>query len=152
MHDDGKDGRAGGLGAWLDDATLTAGQKKRLSIFQSVESLACARIEELCGDGGVEVSDAAVLVIAPEAQGLFFEETDPPGVGVVIGHRSRILEFLDDALPKAPDAPSDPYADLREPAPPRCVRVLVIDDEALTVMSYGTFVTVRIDPDKRAVA
>ena len=90
MHEEGKDGRAGGLGAWLDDETLTAGQRKRLTIFQSVEALACARIEELCGHGGVEVSDAAVLVIAPEAQGIFFEETYPPGVSVVIGHRSRI--------------------------------------------------------------
>ena len=152
MHDDGKGGSEGGLAACLDDATLTPGQRKRLSIFQSVESLVCARIEELCADGGVEVSDVAVLMIAPEAHGLFFEETEAPGISVLIGHRGRILAFLDAALPPANDAPSDPYEDLRKPAPPRCVRVLVIDHESLTVLSYGTFVTVRLDPDRRAVA
>jgi len=29
---------------------------------------------------------------------------------------------------------------------------MVVDDDSLTVMSYGTFVTVRVGPGKRAVA
>jgi hypothetical protein len=106
----------------------------------------------MCGEGGIEVIDVAVLVIAPEARGIFFEDDVASGVSVVIGHRDRIRDFLGAALPPAPDAPSDPYADLAEAAPPRCVRVLVIDDESLTVLSYGTFVTVRVDPHNRAVA
>jgi hypothetical protein len=150
MQDDGKE--SGGLRAWLDDAALTPGQKKRLSIFQSVENPVCARIEELCGSGEVEVVDVAVLVIAPEARDLFFEEGMAEGVSVVIGHRDRIRAFLNAALPPAPDAPADPYLDLLEAAPEHCVRVLVIDDESLTVMSYGTFVTVRVDPGNQAVA
>jgi hypothetical protein len=30
--------------------------------------------------------------------------------------------------------------------------VMVVDDTSLTVMSYGTFVTVRVDPNEQAVA
>jgi hypothetical protein len=153
MHDDGSEPRSDGLRAWLDDASLTPGQKKRLSIFQSVESPVCARIEEVCGAGGVEVHDVAVLVIAPQARALFFDEDEAgDGVSLVIGHRSRVRAFLNATLPPAETAPSDPYADLLEPAPPRCVRVMVIDDESLTVLSYGTFVTVRVGPGKQAVA
>jgi hypothetical protein len=153
MHDDGSESGSGGLRAWLDDASLTPGQKKRLSIFHSVESPVCARIEEVCGAGGVEVTDVAVLVIAPAARALFFDEEETgDGVSVVIGHRSRVRAFLNATLPPAETAPSDPYADLLEAAPPRCVRVMVIDDESLTVLSYGTFVTVRVDPGRRAVA
>jgi len=153
MHDDGSESRSGDLHDWLDDASLTPGQKKRLSIFQSVESPVCARIEEVCGSGGVEVTDVAVLVIAPQARPLFFDEEElGSGVSVVIGHRSRVRAFLNATLPPAATAPSDPYADLLEAAPDRCVRVMVIDDESLTVLSYGTFVTVRLDPDRRAVA
>jgi hypothetical protein len=152
MHDDGTGARSGGLRAWLDDEALTPGQKKRLSLFQSVEMPVCARIEEVCGAGGMEVTDVAVLVIAPEARGLFFDDVEGVGVSVIIGHRSRLRAFLVAALPPAPGAPADPYADLLEEAPPRCVRVLVIDDESLTVLSYGTFVTVLVDPARRAVA
>ena len=154
MHDDGSESRSGGLRAWLDDASLTPGQKKRLAIFQSVESAVCARIEELCGGGGMEVTDVAVLVIAKEARALFFDadEDTGDGVSVVIGHRSRVRTFLNATLPPAPTAPSDPYEDLLEPAQSCCVRVMVVDNESLTVMSYGTFVTVRMGPGKRAVA
>jgi hypothetical protein len=153
MHDDGSESRSGGLRAWLDDASLTRGQKKRLSIFQSVESPVCARIEEVCGAGGVEVTDVAVLVIAPQARALFFDEEEVgTGVAVVIGHRTRVRAFLNATLPPAPTAPSDPYADLLEAAPDCCVRVMVVDDESLTVLSYGTFVTVRMGPGRQAVA
>jgi hypothetical protein len=156
MHDNGSEIRSGALSAWLDDASLTPGQRKRLAIFQSVESAVSARIEEVCGAGGLEVTDAAVLVIAPEAYGLFFDAEVGQGVSVVIGHRLKLRAFLDATLPAAPpaagEAPVDPYADLLEAAPPRCVRVMVVDDQSLTVMSYGTFVTVWVDPDKRAVA
>ena len=141
------DGGAGGLDAALDDVALTPGQRKRVAIFQSVESPVCARIEEVCAQGAVEVTDVAVLVIAPEARDLFFDRDAGTGVSVVIGHRAKLYAFLDATLPAA-----DPYADLLEPAPPRCVRVLVVDQESLTVMSYGTFITVRLDPGKQAVA
>ena len=150
-HHQRSDGPSG-LRAWLDDADLTPGQRKRLSVFQSVEAPVCARIEQVCGSGGVEVTDVAVLVIAPEARGLFFDDVAGAGVSVVIGHRSRLRAFLESTLPAARDAPEDPYADLLSPAPDRCVRVLVVDDQSITVMSYGTFVTVRVGPGKRAVA
>jgi len=150
MHDDSEE--PGGLGAWLDDAALTPGQKKRLSLFQRVESQVCARIEELCGAGDLEVIDVAVLVIAPEARELFFDAELGEGVTVVIGPRSQVHAFLYAALPPVANAPADPYADLLEAAPARCVRVMVIDGESLTVMSYGTFVTVRVDPGHQAVA
>src|SRR5262249_52016916 len=89
MHGDQGGGRSSGLRAWLDDADLTPGQRKRLSVFQSVEAPVCARIEEVCGSGGVEVTDVAVLVIAKEARRLFFDDDSRLGVSVVIGHRSR---------------------------------------------------------------
>jgi hypothetical protein len=150
MHDDGTGSR--GLQAWLEGEALTPGQRKRLSLFRRVEAPVCARVEEVCGPGGIEVTDVAVLVIAPEARELFFEEAAGWGVTVVIGHRSRLHAFLKAVLPPTPDAPADPYADLLQAAPPRCVRVLVVDDESLTVLSYGTFVTVVIDPSGQAVA
>lgn len=147
MHD-----HSGSLRTVLDDASLTPGQRKRIGVFQTVEAPICARIEEACGQGGMEVTDVAVLVIAPEARCLFFDEDVEAGVSVVIGHRSRVREFLEATLTPAPDAPEDPYADLLSPAPDRCVRVLVIDGDSITVMSYGTFITVRMGPGKRAVA
>jgi hypothetical protein len=149
MHDEGSG--SDGLCRGLDDVSLTDGQRRRLAVFQSVESVVCDRIEQICGSSGISVTDLAVLVIAKEAHGLFFADGEE-GVSVVIGHRERISSFLCAALPPSPDAPSDPYADLHQSAPPRCVRVLVIDDESLTVMSYGTFITVEMDPRKRAVA
>jgi hypothetical protein len=155
MHDQGKDVRPQApddLRASLDDAALTPGQRKRIAVLQSVEAPVCARIEEMCGQGGLEVTDVAALMIAPESRGIFFEGDVEPGVSVIFGHRRLVRDFLAAALPPAPDAPADPYADLAEPAPARCVRVLVIDDESLTVLSYGTFVTVSIDPNRRAVA
>jgi hypothetical protein len=152
MQNDGSGAREPGLSGFLDDESLTPGQKRRLAVFQSVESAVCERIEEVCGSGEVEITDVAVLVIAPAAHDLFFDEDVERGVSVVLGHRNRVEEFLRATLPPAEDAPSDPYADLQQPAPERCVRVLVIDDESLTVMSYGTFVTVEMDPTKRAVA
>jgi len=152
MHDHGKQTEPDGLRASLDDASLTPGQRKRISIFQSVENEVCARIEEACASGAMDVTDVAVLVIAPEAHGLFFDEQVEEGVSVILGHRERLHGFLESALPPSPDAPANPYADLLEPAPECCVRVMVIDDESLTVMSYGTFVTVRVDPGDEAVA
>jgi hypothetical protein len=112
----------------------------------------CARIEEVSGSGEVAVIDVAVLVIAPEAHDLFFDGEVEKGTSVVMGHRERLYAFLTSALPPPQEAGVDPYADLLEPAPARCVRVLVIDDESLTVMSYGTFVTVEMDPKRSAVA
>ena len=75
MHDQTKS-RTGGLRAWIDDAALTPGQRKRIAIFESVETPVCDRIEEICGTGGVDVTDVGVLVIAPAARGLFFDDEE----------------------------------------------------------------------------
>ncbi len=149
MHDDEA---PSGLSASLDDPSLTPGQKRRIRLFAKVESTVCSRIEELCAKGGLEVTDVTVLVVDPSAHELVFGDQLCEGPSVLLGHRDRVYEFLAAALPKAPDAPFDPYVDLREPAPPQCVRVLVLDHESLTVLSYGTFVTVRVDPKHRASA
>ncbi|APR86752.1 hypothetical protein A7982_12101 [Minicystis rosea] len=142
-----------GITAHLDDPSLTPGQRRRVALFAGVENAVCARIEEMCAAGGLEVADTAVLVVAPSANDMVFGDDMGNGTSVLLGHRLRVYEFLEAALPKAPHAPFDPYADLLEPAPVRCVRVLVLDHESLTVMSYGTFVTVRMgDADKRAQA
>jgi hypothetical protein len=138
--------------AWLGDPSLTDGQKRRLRVFHGVENSVSARIEQLCAGGDLDVMDVAVLVVAPTAQEIFFGGELGAGTSVILGHRSRIHAFLCQMLPAAPDAPFDPYADLLEPAPVRCVRVLVIDDESLTVMSYGTFVTVRLGNGQAAEA
>ena len=141
-----------GLAKSLDDPSLTPGQRRRIELFANVEGTVCERIEQLCAAGGLPVIDTAVLVVAPSANELVFGDEMGRGTSVLLGHRLRVYEFLDAALPKAPDAPFDPYADLLEPAPARCVRVLVLDHESLTVMSYGTFVTVRVNPGKQAQA
>jgi len=67
---------------------------------------------------------------------------------VILGHRDKLHAFLHAMLPPVEDAPFDPYADLLEPATARCVRVLIVDHESLTVMSYGTFVTVSMDASR----
>src|SRR5690242_9885270 len=134
MHDE----QALDLDAYLNDESLTEGQKRRLGLFKSVESGVCARVESLCETSGVDVIDVAILVIAPSAHDIFFGDDVERGTNVVLGHRDKLYAFLNMTLPATPEAPFDPYADLLEPAPDRCVRVLVIDDESLTVMSYGT--------------
>jgi hypothetical protein len=141
-----------GIAKSLDDPSLTPGQRRRVELFAGVEATVCERIEQLCVAGGLPVTDTAVLVVAPNANELVFGDEMGRGTSVLLGHRLRVYEFLEAALPKAPDAPFDPYADLLDPAPARCVRVLVLDHESLTVMSYGTFVTVRVDPGKQAQA
>jgi hypothetical protein len=138
--------------AHREDAALTSGQRRRLGIFQAMESGVSKRIEAFCEETGAEVVDVAVLIIAPEAHGVFFGPAKERGTAVILGDRVRLHAFLDTVLPKVADAPFDPYVDLLEPAPPRCVRVLIIDDESLTVLSYGSFVTVELDPGRIAVA
>jgi len=150
--DDANDRSTDDLDTFLESDSLTEGQKRRIAIFRGVERAVCGRVERLCETSGVEVPDVAVLVIAPSAHDLFFGREVEEGTHVVLGHRTSLYGFLGAALPPIPDAPFDPYADLLEPAPPRCVRVLIIDHESLTVMSYGTFVTVSINPEHRAVA
>jgi hypothetical protein len=140
------------LDAYLNDASLTEGQRRRLGLFRSVESGVSSRIELLCERSGIEVTDVAVLVIGPalltaclgmEASGL---------TNVVLGHRTWIYALLHAVLPPLSGAPADPYADLLKPSPDRSVRVLILDEEAMTVISYGTFITVCIHPTHRAVA
>jgi hypothetical protein len=152
MHDDVTGPRISDLDAYIESGPLSDGQKNRLRTFQTVESGVCERVEEICERTGIDVIDVAVLVIAPGAQRMFFGEDAEPGTNVVLGHRDRLYSFLNAVLPPTPEAPFDPYVDLLSPSPARCVRVLIIDDESLTVMSYGTFVTVRIDPANKAVA
>lgn len=152
MHDDERDGMAFDLDAYLEEASLTDGQRRRLRLFQSVEREACARVEALCEGSGLEVTDVAALIIGPTAPEVFFGPGIDRMISVVLGHRSRIYALLHAVLPPLFDAEIDPYADLFAPAPDRCIRVLIIDEESLTVLSYGTFVTVRIDPANRAVA
>jgi hypothetical protein len=138
--------------AHLDDQALTSGQLRRLGIFKGVESSVATRIEAFCEETGAEVTDVAVLIIAPTAQGIFFEATNDRGTAVILGDRVRLHGFLETVLPPVPGAPFDPYVDLLEPAPLRCVRVLIIDDESLTVLSYGSFITVNLDPVPMATA
>jgi hypothetical protein len=130
----------------LDEA-LTEGQRRRIALFKSLESGICSRVEQLCVTSSVEVTGVAVLVVSAEAYPLVFDADESPGASVVLGHRERVYAFLKSALPPADDAPFDPYADLLEPAPSQCVRVLVVDDESLTIMCYGSFLTVRLDDD-----
>jgi len=152
MHDDASDGTAVDLDVYLNDASLSEGQRRRLGLFRSVESGVCSRIESLCERSGIEVTDVAVLVIGPSAQEAFFGWGGERVINVVLGHRTRVYALLNVVLPPLPEAPVDPYADLLQPSPDRCVRVLIIDEESITVMSYGTFITVRVDPANRAVA
>ena len=138
--------------AQLDAEALTSGQRRRLGIFQVVENRVSERIEAFCEETGAEVVDVAVLIIAPAANAVFFGSATEPGTAVILGDRLRLHAFLGEVLPRAPDVLFDPYADLLEPAPLRCVRVLIIDDESLTVLSYGSFITVELDPRAMASA
>lgn len=138
--------------AQLEAAALTSGQRRRLSIFQLVENGVSARIEAFCEQTGAEAVDVGVLIIAPTANGVFFGSGREQGTAVVLGNRRRLHAFLEEVLPPVDGAPFDPYADLLEPAPLRCVRVLIIDDESLTVLSYGSFITVELDPAAMASA
>lgn len=138
--------------AQLETAALTSGQRRRLGIFQLVENGVSARIETFCEETGAEVVDVGVLIIAPAANGVFFGPSTEQGTAVILGDRQRLHAFLEEVLPPVEGAPFDPYADLLEPAPLRCVRVLIIDDESLTVLSYGSFITVALDPRAMASA
>ena len=140
------------LEAYLDGHELTAGQRRRLALFQAVENGVAARIEALCEKTNLPVVDVAVLIVAPEAHGAFFGAEPEPGTAVILGERTRIYRFLDIVLPAAAGTPFDPYVDLLESAPPQCVRVVIIDDQSLTVLSYGSFVTVELDPKRMARA
>jgi hypothetical protein len=135
-----------------DGAALTSGQRHRLAIFRVVESGVSDRIETFCEETGAEVVDVGVLIIAPTARGVFFEPPMEQGTAVILGDRQRLHAFLEQVLPPAPGAPFDPYMDLLEPAPLHCVRILIIDDESLTVLSYGSFITVELDPRSMASA
>jgi hypothetical protein len=144
------------LETYLQEPGLTEGQRRRLRLFQTVEAGICARIERYCTENALDVTELSVLVIAPEAHALFFDAAPARGPGnggvprapsiqVILGHREQLHAFLHAVLPPSEDAPFDPYADLLEQAPPRCVRVLIVDQESLTVMSYGSFITLRLD-------
>lgn len=123
---------------------LTEGQQRRVALFRSLENGICSRVEDMCATSTLEVSDVGVLVVSKEAYPLLFDTEESPGASVVLGHRERLYEFLQTSLPSSSATALDPYVDLLEPAPARCVRVLIIDGESLTILSYGTFITVRI--------
>ena len=142
----------GGVGkdleTYLEGADLTDGQRRRLRLLKDVEGWICERVEELCSTSSVEVTDVGVLVVAAEAQHLLFDaEIGPPAASVIVGHRHKVREFLLSALPPEPNGP-DPYIDLVVPAPAQCIRILIVDGESLTVLSYGTFVTIRMHPSE----
>jgi len=151
MRDDERDGQAFDLDAYASDASLTEGQKRRLDLFRAVEGGVCSRIEAMCERTGLEVTDVAVLVIGKGAPEVLFRAGGERVINVVMGHRARMYAWLSALLPP-PEAEVDPYGDLLEPAPAQCVRVLIIDEGVITVMSYGSFITVRMDPKNRAVA
>jgi len=153
MRDDEWEGEAYELDARGGDPSLPLGQKRRLDLFRAVESGVSSRIEAVCERTGMEVRDVAVLVLGPSApEALFDPEAGPDRViNVLIGHRARMYAWLAGVLPP-PEHDVDPYADLLEQAPEQCVRVLIIDEGAITVMSYGSFITVRVEPGKQAVA
>lgn len=138
------------LEAYLKEPGLTEGQRRRLRLFQTVETAVSDRVEELCTCSALDVTDAAILVVSPAARRLFFRSpassrADPPGASIVLGHRARLYAFLHAVLPPADEAPFDPYADLLAPSPPQCVRVLIVDEDSLTVLNYGAFVVVSLD-------
>jgi hypothetical protein len=151
MRDDERDGQAFDLDAYAGDASLTEGQKRRLDLFRGVESGVCSRIEAMCERTGLAVTDVAVLVIGKDAPEVLFGAGGERVISVVMGHRGKMYAWLSALLPP-PEGEVDPYGDLLEPSPAQCVRVMIIDEGAITVMSYGAFITVRLDPMKRAVA
>ena len=135
------------IAAALADVTLTDGQRQRVRLFQAVEPAVADRIERACLLTATDVTDVAVLVVSPDAQStLFREEEVTEELTVIIGHRTKLYTFLSSFLWRAGDG-VDPYLDLLTPAPPRCVRVLVVDRNAVTVLSYRSFVAVPLDPD-----
>lgn len=140
------------LDVFLDDPSLTPGQKHRLSLFHRIEAVVCSRVEEMCATGDVDVTDIAVLVVDPSATELLFGDDQPEGTTILMGHRCEVRAFLNSTLPAAEDAPFDPYDDLLEPSPMQSIRVLIMDASSLTVMSYGTFVTLNVDPEEMAQA
>jgi len=137
---------------FLDDPTLSEGQKHRLALFHRMEAVVCSRVEEMCALGDVDVTDIAVLLVDASAHDLLFHQDEPQGTTILMGHRLEVRGFLNSMLPAAEDAPFDPYDDLLDAAPTQSIRVLIMDDHSLTVMSYGTFVTLNVDPDEMAEA
>jgi hypothetical protein len=140
------------LEAFLNEPGLGEGQRRRLRLFQGVEEAVSGRVEQLCARGGLDVTDAAVLIVSASARALILRgpasddsEARPPGVTILLGHRERLYGFLHAALPPAEDTAFDPFEDLLEPSPHQCVRVLVVDDESITVLSYGAFVTLSLE-------
>jgi hypothetical protein len=146
--DAGRSERGVSLAAYLNEPDLTDGQRSRLRVFQGVEEIVGDRVEQLCAQSGLDVTDAAVLVVCPGAHRLFcppIARGAAPGTSVILGHRERLHAFLHASLPPADETQFDPYVDLIEPSPPQCVRVLIVDERSLTVLSYGVFVTLRLD-------
>lgn len=135
----------------LADPELSPSRRHRLEIFQKVERGISSRVEQLCTQMGMTVTDVAVLVIAPEAQHLFFQGAMGKETDVVIGHRTKLHGFLTAILPPEPGG-GDPYEDLLEPASEHCVRVLIVDDTSMTVLCYGTFITVNLKPSPKPAA
>ncbi|WP_245678491.1 hypothetical protein [Chondromyces crocatus] len=143
------------LDRYLREPGISEGQRRRLQLFQTVESGVCAKVERFCTEHGIEVTDLAVLLVAPEAHLLFRNallaqpgsgrRPSTPQASLILGHRSQLHSFLRRALPPNESDAADPYMDLMTPAPARCVRILIIDDDSLTIMSYGTFVTVSMN-------
>lgn len=140
------------LKSYIDRAALTRGQRQRLELFKLVEDDICSRVEAICEQGEIDVTDLAVLVVGPTSPGEGSEISSVGMMNVILGHRTRLYGLLHAVLPPSDEVTEDPYRDLLEPSPFRCTRVLVIHAGALTVMSYGCFATVAFDPANLAVA
>ncbi len=138
------------LEAYIKEPGLTEGQRRRLRLFQTVEEAVSRRVERLCTSSEIEVTDAAILVVSPgRAPGVVPDrragQRGGAGASVIVDHRARLHEFLHAVLPPTDEAPFDPYVDLLAPSPPQCVRVLIVDEDSLTVLNYGAFVVVNLD-------
>jgi len=142
------------LEAELDGVPLTDGQIRRIRLLASVDAEVCDRIGQVCVDSAVDVTDVAVVVVAPGARRFVFDTSDTGDdrsttseSSIVAGTRQDIYAFLLAVLPPTQDSAGDPYADLLEPAPPGCARAIVADETSLTILSYGSFVVVKLDAD-----
>lgn len=136
----------------LVNESTTDGQRRRLRIFQEVERGVVSRVEQLCENSDIEVADVAVLVVAPSARKLIFDDaSDAVATDVILGHRNKLHEFMTSVLPPKPDV-DDPYGDLLASAPQACVRLLILDDEAITVLHYGSFVSIDVEPTEEVFA
>src|SRR5262249_39133350 len=118
----------------LDDVPLTDGQVRRIRLLESALAEVCERIGAICVTSALDVTDVAVLVVAPSARRFVFggadTDADYGGAGepaIIARSRQDLYAALSACLPPTPECYADPYADLKEQAPTGCARVVVVD-------------------------